>query len=470
MRELYVGASLSAFRHAARRLLAAAVLPQDVHLRTEIEPQLSWLTTPLELGAEEAELRIPKGFAEALELAAGFRSADRWDVLYRLIFRVVSGERHLLELRSDPEVLELARRVRAVNQDLHHATAFLRFSVVTTDEETERSVAWLRTDHLVLPRLAGFFERRFPTMPFSILTPDGTAHWDCTELVFGPGVERDAAPGRDELVDLWRTYYAAAFNPARANPGLLKQKLPSRYMAALAEGSLIPSLLREAPRRTQRLISPEAEHSASAAFLPEARTLDALKTSASGCTACPLHEHATQTVFGEGPVRAKLMLVGEQPGDQEDRRGTPFIGPAGRVLDEALKEVGIDRDRVYLTNAVKHFRHTLGDDGKQRLHQRPGRKEVLACKAWLEAEIAAVQPEVILCLGATAAQAFFGPRFSLGPNRGRFFQTPWARAWMATFHPSAVLRAQDAEGGRRVRESLAADLRLVAERLAGAAG
>ncbi len=204
--------------------------------------------------------------------------------------------------------------------------------------------------------------------------------------------------------------------------------------------------------------------SASTAFLPKELTLPSLTRAARGCTACPLYQGATQTVFGEGPVHAQIMLVGEQPGDYEDRKGRPFVGPAGQVLDEVLAEVGIPRDQVYVTNTVKHFKYK--QMGKRRIHQKPNTLEVIACRGWLEAEMAVVAPPMLVALGATAAQAFMGPNFRLTQSRGQIFQTPFAPWWMATFHPSSILRAPDEAARRQQRALFTEDLARAAARLA----
>jgi uracil-DNA glycosylase len=194
-----------------------------------------------------------------------------------------------------------------------------------------------------------------------------------------------------------------------------------------------------------------------------ARTLEELRVEASSCTACELYAHATQTVFGEGPPSARVVMIGEQPGDREDIEGRPFVGPAGRVLDDALAEVGIDRASVYLTNAVKHFKWT--PRGKRRLHQKPSSREIRACRAWWEAELDAIQPEIVVCLGATAAQAVFGLSFRLTQHR-REWQWLGDRRALATIHPSAVLRAANERD--EVYNGLVADLDLVAHLLAHA--
>jgi uracil-DNA glycosylase len=200
-----------------------------------------------------------------------------------------------------------------------------------------------------------------------------------------------------------------------------------------------------------------------APFVPKTRSIAALAEAARGCEGCPLYQRATQTVFGEGPAHARVMLVGEQPGDSEDKQGRPFVGNAGKLLDRALEEAGIDRTEVYVTNAVKHFKWI--ERGKRRIHQKPNAAEIGACRPWLDAEIEAAKPEVIVCLGATAAQALMGRAFRVTADRGKFFEPAIAAGVMATVHPSSLLRITDAEERRREYARFVGDLRLVAERL-----
>ena len=212
---------------------------------------------------------------------------------------------------------------------------------------------------------------------------------------------------------------------------------------------------------------PAIHHPSANDFIPDRPTLQKLWDAAQGCTACDLYKKATQAVLGLGPRRAAAFFIGEQPGDQEDLAGKPFVGPAGRVLDEALAAAGIPRDEIYVTNAVKHFKWE--PRGKRRLHQKPTMGEVKACRPWLETELALVKPRLIVCLGATAAQSLMGPQFRITRDRGRFFETPW-NAWLtATLHPSAILRMPDAEKKEEARAQLLADLIRVAERLRAAA-
>jgi len=194
--------------------------------------------------------------------------------------------------------------------------------------------------------------------------------------------------------------------------------------------------------------------------------LKLLAGEARGCTRCDLYKHATQTVFGEGPADAHMVLVGEQPGDQEDLAGRPFVGPAGKVLDAALEAAGIERSGVYITNAVKHFKNE--PRGKRRIHKKPGATEIAACRPWVDSEIAVVKPRVLVCLGAVAAQTLLGRAFKVSEFRGRFVDSPLAARVLATVHPSAVLRAGDEDQRRDAMARFVADLRVVAAEIARA--
>jgi len=206
------------------------------------------------------------------------------------------------------------------------------------------------------------------------------------------------------------------------------------------------------------------ESSSAIDLIPQRPTLKSLREAAADCRACPLWENATQTVFGEGLKRARVMLVGEQPGDREDLEGRPFVGPAGRILDQALEEAGIDRGDAYVTNVVKHFKWT--PRGKRRIHQTPKAEEIKACAPWIESEIEVVDPEVLVCLGATAVKAVMGPKYRVMRDHGRFVESELGRLTTATLHPSAVLRATDEDREDAMR-LVVGDLRKVRERLDG---
>ena len=200
-------------------------------------------------------------------------------------------------------------------------------------------------------------------------------------------------------------------------------------------------------------------------LIPATRSLDELRHAAAGCTACDLYKNATQTVFGEGETGGRVMFVGEQPGDREDLAGEPFVGPAGRVLDEGLEAAGIDRRDAYITNVVKHFKWEAR--GKRRIHKKPNALEIAACRPWLDAEIQAVSAQLVVCLGATAAQALLGRDFRITKQRGQFFEGLLGPTVTATVHPSSILRAPDEAARRAEFDAFVADLRKVAARLEG---
>src|SRR4051794_38232518 len=199
-----------------------------------------------------------------------------------------------------------------------------------------------------------------------------------------------------------------------------------------------------------------------APFVPLAKSLPSLREAAAGCKGCDLWRRGTQTVFGEGGPHSRVMLIGEQPGDREDRTGKPFVGPAGNLLDEALVQAGIDRNDVYVTNAVKHFSWEPDERGKRRIHKKPRASEINACRPWLDAEIRVVKPAIVVCMGATAAQALFGKEFSVSRQRGTFIQTELAPHAMATIHPSAILRARDSVTRNQQMRSFVEDFKKIA--------
>jgi uracil-DNA glycosylase len=206
------------------------------------------------------------------------------------------------------------------------------------------------------------------------------------------------------------------------------------------------------------LKSPKAS---AAEWVPAAHDLGKLRAAAPDCRGCELYQHATQVVFGEGPENAKVVMIGEQPGDEEDQKGRPFVGPSGRLLSKAMIEAGLDRQQIYVTNAVKHFKFI--ERGKRRIHAKPSGIEISACRPWLEAELSVIEPEIVVCLGATAAQSLMGPAFRITKERGNFFAHHWAKQLVATVHPSAVLRLP--ERYEEEYELFVRDLRSVASKM-----
>ena len=327
----------------------------------------------------------------------------------------------------------------------------------------EHFVAWYEPDHRILPLAAPFFAERFGIMRWSILTPDASVSWDpvTKRMAFGPGVPRESAPAEDELEELWRTYYASIYNPARLNPEAMRSEMPVRYWKNLPEVSLLPELITKSHTRVSTMVTAQQQKPTAEPFVPAQHTLPVIRAALPECKGCDLYRHATQAVPGRGMAHAALMLVGEQPGDQEDVQGEPFVGPAGKLLGKIMEEVGIVASEVFVTNAVKHFKYV--QRGKLRLHQSPRMSEISACRPWLLAEVEAVQPKLILCLGASASKALLGGTFALMREHGKVRETPYARQVMATIHPSAVLRARDESSRKAMHEFLATDLALAWE-------
>ena len=399
------------WRAAARALALADVPPADVVWSVGAAVDLFAEAEPV-APADAPAFSVPRKLVEAAEQVIQARDAERFALLYSLLWRAHRGERHLMDLQTDPQVQRARSLAQAVGRDTHKMRAFLRFREVT-EEGATRYVAWFEPDHYIVEANAPFFVRRFATMTWSILTPYRSAHWDGENLRFEAGADPADLPDDDALEAYWRTYFASIFNPARLKIGAMTSEMPKKYWKNLPEARAIPGLIRGAQARVadmveRPVISPEKP---TRRPLPQPApaspgSLAALAGEAAGCTRCPLHAPATQTVFGEGPADARIMLVGEQPGDQEDLAGRPFVGPAGQVLDRALAEAGIDRTTVYVTNAVKHFKFM--PRGKRRIHQKPDTGEITACSPWLAQERAHVNPQLTVLLGATAARAGAG--------------------------------------------------------------
>ncbi len=459
--------SFDAWRAEARRCLANEIAPDRV-MWTD-QPRSDLLLPPCNntprITAAGA-ISVPREFVERARIVACHRDPERWPLLYRMLWRLSHGQHDLLERITDDDARRFDLFEKSVRRDRHKMTAFVRFRKVEQDG-AERYIAWYRPDHHVVRLTADHFRERFGVIRWSILTPDECAHWDpdMREISFSPGVGREQAPRDDELEQLWLTYYGSIFNPARLNPEAMKKEMPVRFWKDLPEAQLIPDLMASASRRAKEMIerSRQMADEVSMTDVPETTSLRVLQSAAKACTRCPLHEHATQTVFGEGPQNADVMFVGEQPGDQEDLAGKPFVGPAGKLLDDVLAEVGIDRSSVYLTNAVKHFK--FEPRGKRRIHAKPNAREMAACHVWLERELHIIQPKVLVLLGATAAQALIGSQFRITKQRGQIFESDHARWTMATYHPSALLRAPDETARRQMRADFSADLAKVAKRI-----
>jgi DNA polymerase len=514
VKRVVLEADFGAWRAAAREALHAGYLPDDIDFEDGTVP--APLSLALELddaphGQPMEHPRVTKQFLEIAQVAAVHRDPARWNLLYRVLHRL-QREPELLKIETDDDVTGLLRLKAQVQRDLHKMHAFVRFRKVLEPgtpgerpvvvdepvlvgagageqhhlvlqtptpfgtvereiegcdadlalgagaEDCEHFVAWYQPDHRILKLAAPFFAERFSVMRWTILTPDESATWDpaLKKLTFGAGVPRESAPTEDELEALWRSYYASIYNPARLNTDAMRNEMPVRYWKNLPEVATLPALITGSKARVNDMVAKQKEAATAQPFVPAEHSLGAITSALPGCKGCELYCFDTQVVPGRGASQARLMLVGEQPGDQEDRQGEPFVGPAGGVLDRILEELRIPRSALFVTNAVKHFKFV--QRGKLRLHQNPRMSEITACRPWLLAEIDAVQPKVVLCLGASASKSLLGGTFALMKDHGKVLSTPYADKVIATIHPSAVLRARDDESRHMQRQFLADDL------------
>ena len=457
-------ADFDGWRQAARALASAGTPPSDVTWEVAGEQGDLLSAVSLPAPAEGATFSVPRRFIEMAEAVICHRDPQRFGLLYEALLRLRDQPR-LMEDHADPLAHKLEAMERAVGRDIHKMRAFVRFREVQ-DAEGERFVAWFEPEHHIVHRNADFFARRFTNMRWSILTPDLCVHWDGEALDFTPGATRADAPDGDEIEATWRTYYASTFNPARLKLRAMTKEMPKKYWRNLPETSLVPSLVASAGTRTEAMIE-KVKPMARDDRTDESLVYDSLaeaKGAALACTRCDLFRNATQTVFGEGASSARLMFVGEAPGDQEDLAGKPFIGPAGKVFDRALAEAGIDRSDAYVTNAVKHFKFV--PRGSRRIHQKPDGPEINACHFWLAHERALIKPKLTVALGATAARSLLGKVVTIAKTRGAPIELADGSECWVTVHPSFLLRIEDEHAADLEYRRFVADLARVKARLA----
>ena len=425
------------WREAARGLVLAGVPAEEVAWQIGDAPGdlFAAPAAPAPPDAAAPAFSVPRLFVDLARNAICHGDPQRFALLYALLIRV-RAQPKLLDDHADPLVHRLDMMAKAVRRDIHKMRAFLRFRELEEGEAT-RYVAWFEPEHHIVRANAAFFVNRFTAMRWSILTPELSLHWDGATLRESPGATRSDAPDGDPLEETWRTYYASIFNPARVKIGAMLKEMPKKYWKNMPETALVPQLIAGAQARESNMIAAsQAEIGGNARIAWEA-----LRDEATGCTRCHLYKHATRTVFGEGPIDARLMFVGEQPGDQEDLAGRPFVGPAGQVFDRALAQAGIDRATVYVTNAVKHFK--FEQRGKRRIHSKPQGPEIDACRWWIDQERVLIRPPVTVALGATAARSLLGKVVTITGARGRAHTLEDGGEGWITVHPSFLLRLQD---------------------------
>jgi probable DNA metabolism protein len=468
MRAVQLGSDtdFDGWRRAARALAHAGVPPDKV-VWTVGAPDL--------LGGDQVPLStamgthaVPAAFIPLASTVVLHSDPERFALLYALLWRL-RGEKGLLSVSIDPLVTRVERMAKAIRRDIHKMHAFVRFREVN-DGQGSHHVAWFEPDHHIVAAAAPFFQRRFAAMRWSILTPEQSAHWNGIDLVIGAGAPKPPIQA-EGAEDPWLTYYASIFNPARLKVAAMRAEMLRKYWKNLPEAVLIGPLIATASARSKAMLDAtpilaNARPQRQERFMSPSETprpadrLAALRREAAECRSCPLWEPATQTVFGEGPVNASIVVVGEQPGDKEDLAGRPFIGPAGELLDRALAEAEIDRREIYVTNAVKHFKFT--PRGKRRLHQRPNSGEIQSCKFWLSNELEAIRPRLVVALGATALQSLAGKAMPIGQSRGRIIDVGGIKV-LPTIHPSYLLRLPDSAARETEYARFVADLRLARE-------
>lgn len=420
------------WRKATRSLVLAGVAPDEVRWSVRSHDEDG---DPPQEGV--GSFGVSRALVTLAALAIQARDPARFDLLYRLVWRTNAGER--VQESADDEELQRAQWLAlAVRAEAHRMRTHVRFLPVQ-DGDDKRYLGWYEPAHFVLEANAQLIARRFPRLVFSIMTPDGGAHWDGTELRFSHGMARKIVADDNALRAWWDAHGVGLMRDARV-------------------GTAIPEAesLDEAPRPPDRPpLGP--------VVLP-LRPDDALQEAvheAYGCRRCHLYGPATQTVFGEGPAHASAVFVGEQPGDQEDVIGRPFVGPAGQIMDRAMEEAGIDRRMIYITNAVKHFK--FEPRGKRRIHKTPETPEIQACRFWLDVELVRLRPKLVVAMGGTAARAVLGRQVGITRERGRPIEGPDGRTVFVTVHPSFLLRVPEEDAKEREYRAFVTDLRKIAE-------
>lgn len=495
-------ADFGAWRLQARRLLAAGIPPERVEWRVAGDMPGLFGGAPPPVNDAPVTASVPRSFMEMAEIGIRHRDPARFALLYRMLWRIAQGEHGLMQVATDPDVVRLQAMAKAVRRDAHKLHAFLRFRCIDmparSAEDSVRSresagpdmsgpkyVAWFEPDHHILEAETGFFIRRFAGLRWSILTPEASAHWDGQTLRMGPGGTRREAPPEDAHEELWRAYYASIFNPARLKPAAMRAEMPVKYWKNLPEAREIPRLMAEAPRRVAEMVErgatppaprrqrnlhvpaqPAVPEPGSDAMAPDLFSQVEDPTAALAALRAELERRndlppwtsaATQMVFGEGPPGAPLLFVGEQPGDEEDLAGRPFVGPAGRLFDKAAVEAGIERPGTYVTNAVKHFK--FKPTGRRRLHQSPDAGDIAYYRPFLKREIEIVGPRLVVSLGATALKSLTGKPLAITKVRGEVIETPDGLRIFPTVHPSYLLRLPDPDSKAREYERFVADLK-----------
>jgi len=456
--------TFEAWRQAARSAISHHIEPQ--HIDWTAQNSL-FVEQPLPDACGKTAISTPKAFLDLAHNVVWHSDPERFYLLYEALWRIIHQDGNPLS-PVDALGIRLSRMAKNVRRDLHKMHAFLRFREIEPLTDRRRFAAWFEPDHNIVEPASSFFVARFSDMDWSILTPQRSVKFENGKLSFQPGAERPNLT-LDATEALWATYFTHIFNPARTNTRAMLSEMPKKYWKNLPETNLIPDMLKAAEARLGNMQKAEASkpRKGSARISERYRdqfetlpdkvdVLDDLQKAIRQCKRCNLCEHATQAVCGEGSEKADLMIVGEQPGDQEDLSGHPFIGPAGQLLRRLMHQAHIEPEHVWLTNAVKHFKFV--PRGKRRLHQTPNRDEINHCRWWLHQEIRLVKPRVILALGASAAFALTDINKPLSERRGDTETTSDGIIIKFSWHPAYILRVPDKQRQSTAEQDLLNDL------------
>ena len=469
--------TFDAWRAAARLAMSHRIAPADMDFTGSAG---LFATAPLPPDPGPHQILVPQAFVKLAGSVIWHSDPERFALLYQALWRIDRHDGAPLS-QADPLGRRLHLLAKGVGRDIHKMHAFVRFRECAADglgdgpspgphpNPRRRFAAWFEPEHNTLEPGSSFFAKRFADMDWIIATPRLTAQFEDGRMTFGPAAPRPDLP-EDASEGLWATYFANIFNPARIKLEAMRSEMPKKYWKNLPETRLIPELLKDAEARVLRMREAGASQARPGAASVSTRyraamaqasdtpvTLDEAYTAALQCRRCKLCEAATQTVWGIGAADARLMIVGEQPGDQEDLRGRPFVGPSGQVLRQAMAAADVQADKVWLTNAVKHFK--FAPRGKQRLHVTPDHAEVEHCRWWLGLELAFIRPTVTLALGASAVFALTGCATPLAGRRGAVEAGLHGGPVLVSWHPAYILRLTNPDNQTRAREELTHDLR-----------
>ncbi len=451
-----------AWRAAARRLIGARVKPADVLWDFDNQsPQL--FESTVELPEPRRPMKVSKEFVALANTAVWHSDPQRFARLYALLWRL-RKEPGLMQDRADPELAKLRQMEKNVRRCQHKMKAFVRFRDLRSDGPRRSFGAWFEPTHNTVEPTAQFFMRRFADMDWMIVTPDVTAQFKDGKIAFHEGREKPELP-EDGAEALWGTYFCNIFNPARVKISAMTSEMPKKYWKNMPETQFIPGLIADAEKKVQEMreaaptLPPERMAHIRKQLTAQAQpaSWNMLEAEIAGFSEPGFSDRA---VMGSGPRDANLMIVGEQPGDQEDLAGLPFVGPAGQVFRAAAGRVGLDADSAYLTNAVKHFK--FQQRGKRRIHQNPSVREIDHCAWWLRTEVALVKPRLIVAMGASATRALTGSGTNLLKRRSTVETGVDDVPVFITVHPSHLLRLPDSERAS-AEAKFAADLQNIAE-------